>query len=186
MAVDLKKGNQYIRSKGGNKWSYKRVKSDGSNLTVPDSWHDGVYREKSTFTFEKPEVMIYNESGDQVASTYDNVNISLVITSLQDDVNLENFLVKETEDSYFSIVMAGGDATDTTNKVRWFPICRIATKYSVDAPGRRPDITIIPQYNDVEEIVENTFPTWCSILDGKSILAGEYYKVYSVTNSSIL
>lgn len=183
MAIDMKKGNQYIRSKGGNKWAYIRVDSTGSIVNA-DTWHDGVYREKSVFTFEKPEVMIYDEAGNQVASTYDNVNTSIVITSLQDDVDLENFLAKETEDNYFGILMASGDNTDSENKVRYIPVARIATKYSVDAPGRRPDITIIPQYNEYEKACPSK-PAWVTST-AVTASAGGYYCVVSQSGANIL
>lgn len=186
--IDLTRSAEKIREKGGSKWAYVRVDVTGS-LSGADTWHDGIIREKSKFTFEKPEKKVYDESGQQVATTYENVNSELVITSMQDDVKLEKFLTEETEDAYFSIIMAAGDEDSSHNKIRYIPIARISTVYSVDAPGRRPDIKISPQWNEnlCQAVATASLPTW--IADYSSSLsasAGMYYGKFSITGSVIL
>ncbi len=182
--INLIKGAQYIRAKGGNKWSYAVCDSTGS--LSGSAWVDGVFREKSKFTFEKPEVKIYDEAGNQVASTYDNLNSEISITSLQDDANLENFLAHEVEDKYFSILMAAGDNDDTNNKIRYIPIARISSKYTVDAPGRRPEITIIPQYNEFDKYPVSA-PSWVTVASGSLLCSGSmYYSVNTQAGTSIL
>lgn len=184
--LDLTKSAARIREKGGNHWAYVRTDVTGS-VSGSDTWHDGIFREKSKFTFEKPEKKIFDEAGNQVASTYENVNTEIVITSLQDDADLELFLTQNTEDQYFGIIMAAGDNDDATNKVRYIPIARISTMYSVDAPGRRPEIRIVPQYNEYAKLPTGTMPSWLTISSGSlTCPAGKYYTVATQSGADIL
>lgn len=173
-----------IVNKGGQKWAYMRVDEDGASLSQPDSWHDGVYREKSDIEFKQTEKGIFDESGAQVATEKDNMEVSLSITSLQDDAALINFLKDEVEDTYFAIFMERGEIGDNKKQEVFFPITKIERSYKSSAPGRRPEIKIIPLENATAVSPASGVPTWAEGTSGSfSVGAGEYFKVVESTIS---
>ena len=157
--VDLQRDTSAIVTKGGSKWAYKRVKSTGADLDSPDTWHDGVYREKSNFLFNKPKIKVNDESGKQVATDFDDAEFKLVITSLQDDANLIHWLKDETGSAYFAIFLERGTIQGTKKQECFIPVSEVEGSYNSDAPGRRPDITIFPlQYEAA--VTPSAVPTW--------------------------
>jgi len=168
-----------ITKDGGQKWAYKRVQEDGSDLSQADTWHDGVYREKSTFEWGRGSTPIIDESGQQVATDLEEVKTSWSITSLQDDAATETFLKDETQGTYFAIFMNAGEDSDSKIKERFIAIATIDSSYKSDSPGRRPEIKIIPQCN-ATAITPASVPTWAKAAASAYIVAAEkYYTVKS-------
>jgi hypothetical protein len=157
--TDLQNDKTAIVTKGGSKFAYKRVTSAGANTDPADTWHDGVYREKSNLMFNQPNENMYDEGGELVDTDLGDMEIGLRITSMQDDANLINFLKDETSDSYFAIFLERGKMQDTKKQEVFIPIARIERSYSSDAPGRRPDIKITPIQN-ATAVTPASVPTW--------------------------
>lgn len=185
--MPLVRDTKYIREHGGCHWAYIPVTSAG--LVSAEAYVDGVYRESSEMTNNQEITPLYCESGAQVASKRENRTVQVSIVSMQDDVATEKFLSEEVEDNYYSIFMAAGDEDDAYNKIRWFPICRIKSDYTVSAPGRRPTITILPQVvpTTIEPTGSVTLPSWITVTSGSfSVAAGKYYSVVSQSGAAIL
>jgi hypothetical protein len=148
MATNLTRSITGINNFGGAYWSYKRVKSDGTDLASPDTWHTGTYREKTTYTYQVPQKDIFDESGAFITTEQDNVKVEIKLGSLDASSNTLTFLKDETQGSYFAIYMQYNSPTKDTVKADLFaPICQIETGFNVTSPGKKVDISIKPLEN---------------------------------------
>lgn len=187
MPIDMVNSANYIKDKGGKRWSYVRVTAPSGSVSNGDTIHEGVMRSKTDFSYKRPFKKITDESGDTVATVLEDADVSIKITSLQSDSYLENFLVNETEDNYFQVFMGAGDESSTTQKVRFFGLCRISPEVNESAPGRNMDINIIPLTSTVS-ITPALMPSWLTANTSGSYTqaAGTYYTVCSVSGSNTL
>ena len=186
MSTDLQRDVSAIVTKGGSRFAYKRVTSAGANTDPADTWHDGVYREKSNLMFNQPNNNIYDEGGMLVDTDLGDMEMGLTITSLQDDANLINFLKDETPNAYFAIFLERGTMQDTKKQEVFIPIARIERSYSSDAPGRRPDIKITPIQN-ASAVTPASVPTWAiggsGSASGWTCAADSYFEAKDTTSS---
>lgn len=148
-----------VVSKGGDLFAYKRVSELGANTVPADTWHNGTYREKSKISFSQPDSPAYSESGALIQMLLEDMTFEIEVTSMQDDANVFNFLLNETEDNYFSIFIERGKIQSTKTQEGFFGVCRIEKSYSSDAPGRRPVIKISP-LQILSGLTPTDIPTW--------------------------
>lgn len=141
--MNLTRSSNAIKNKGGNLCSLKRVLFDGS-VTGTETWFDVGHREKFQLTFEKALEEFRAEDGSIVATESGDVKAEIKIGLMQSDSNTFNFLVNETDNQYYSLVMHTGEGLGATNQYLYVPLCRIQTKLDVTYPNRRPELVITP------------------------------------------
>lgn len=183
MAINLTKSPTYIQKKGGDKWALIECDANGSST---GSWTNGTYRSKSDFEKKTKKDTIYDESGAKVKIESSDVDVTLKITSLQADAQLEKFIQSGTSNKYFSILMSAGKDGEETNKIRYMPICQISSDYKESAPGREIEINIDVLENE-SDITPSSLPTWVTVSSSSlTVFAGQYWSVTTQTGSIVL
>lgn len=166
-----------IHSKGGKFQSYKEVKSDGSDLTTPDTWHDLPYRSKTTTDLKRARKVINGEDGEVITTELDAIDPSVTFTSLEDTVALRIFITKTSVDKYYAVMRDEGEDTTGKRAEVIYPLVQFDNSYKVDAPGRTPEIKFIP-YRVDKDITQATLPTWAkSDETDLKVSAGDYYAI---------
>jgi hypothetical protein len=183
--IDLTKSKLAVKTKGGRNWAYCYANENG---IISGSWVTGVYSEKTSISDEQPSKQVYNEAGDPIATEYDSRKTQVAITSMQDDVNTENFLLQDNRNNYFAIMIDGGQESGTTNIVRYFPVCTKEQSLKIDSPGRSPVITFSP-LTATGSVTPTSLPSWISVqsLTGSfTVPANTPMVAVSVTGSAIV
>jgi hypothetical protein len=167
---------------GGLYWAYQRCNSDGSPLTIADTWHLGVYRIKSDPSHGSAKTQVALEDGSQISQD-DVLKSEITITSIDDSANTENFLINEAKNSYFHICMDCGLDVGATKKYRHYGIVEIEPLYKTSSPGRDVPIKMLPQYNANAVSLTGmiSLSAWLPVsLSSVTVAAGAYYSVTAV------
>ncbi len=181
MSNDLVKDLTAIRRKGGTNFSYKRVNSDGSDTTVPDTWHDGVYRQASEISFDEPIETSELESGELVDGEEGVMTTNLEITSAQDDASIINFLKDEVKGKYFAIFLERGKSINGKVIEFFIPIVKIARSWSSKSGERKPVLKCKFLYNE-DIITPASVPTYAkAVAASYAVAAGAYFTPVETT-----
>ena len=147
MSTDLIFQDQTISDKGHQYWFYQR-----ESEIAAGTWHQGVGKVKTDVDVGQESKPIIWESGGQGPSIADAVKSEFVIESPDDTVELEKFLLEETKNARFNVVLFSGIVNDPNSsgvlqKVRFLPLCTISRHYKTTKPGMAVQVKFNPQAN---------------------------------------
>jgi hypothetical protein len=131
-----------ISQKGDDLGAIRIVNSDGTH-SGSETYMDLPLRGKMDFTFDQPEEEIYGESGRVLTTEEGNVKCEIKLTLLENGSNVFNFLNTDVQNRYFSIVLAGGQGSNNTNKWFYAPVTKIQRGWGTHSqPGGTLEMTV--------------------------------------------
>lgn len=173
MAITKNKGA--IVQRGGGTMYYKQVNDDGTDLTIPDTWHILPYIQSSNITITSDTNEIKDETGDIIASEDVNYSVKLSGIFMQVDKDTLDFLGKTCRGKYYRIYINRGIVDGKTQEVM-FGIGRFKAGFVDETGTRKPPFEVSFLKND-NIITESLNLPSGAVATSFSIPAGEYYVI---------
>lgn len=135
----------------GSRWAWiKEVKSDGTDLGTPDTWHLLPGTLKNTVDYKEPLKTVFAADKKPWATVHENLESAFEFELGQDDIETQIFLTGGAKGKYYAVLNdAGISHTDSNSgknmrKLEFAPICKVSQEYKSTAPdGRTPTMRLI-------------------------------------------
>lgn len=157
-----------------------------ANGNYTGSWIDMPFYEKEMFDFEVQSEPRKSNTGKTRSMIDGDTNISLNYTFIQDDIELEKFLIYGTQGTRFAAFQTSGQVSPNANRVEYFHDLEITTKYNRDSSNNRTiEMTATP-YEVSASVTPASTPNWCTVATSSfTIEAGRFHSM-AIQSGSLL
>ena len=131
-------------SPGGKIVAIKRVNADTTAIANQD-WFNFPVKIETNIKIARPKEDKIDEAGDVYKREPGNKTCEFRIKIAQNDSNTLNFLLNETEDTYYAAIMHIGSGLLNTSKYVYAPLCQFDEGFEVTFKGGEIDTMLKPQ-----------------------------------------
>lgn len=137
-----------IKKRGGKVIAIRRVDSSG-NPVVNETWFDLGSKSSTDVDISRSKTPIIDEAGDPVAYDVEPWKAEIKVTLLQTDAATLNFLLKETENQDFAVLVHCGLGSGTTTEYMYAPFAEFDQGFKTNFKDRTVDVMIKPKIPNV-------------------------------------